>query len=134
MFVDWHQDAPYWDGWEKRKREVVTAWYAVDDSFVVNGCMQVIPGTHATLLAHERSSQEGNFLPQNLIVKNVDVSKAVPLILKSGEASFHHGLIVHGSAPNTSQVRRSGIAIRYISSSWRDRLRTLKKKITKVLR
>lgn len=131
-FVDWHQDAPYWEGWKKRPREVVTAWYAVDDSFIENGCMQVLPGTHTALLAHEQSVREGNFLPQNLVVTGVDTSRAVPLILSSGEASFHHGLIVHGSAPNSSQMRRSGIAIRYISVSLRDKLRALKKKVVRL--
>jgi non-haem Fe2+, alpha-ketoglutarate-dependent halogenase len=126
-YVGWHQDAPYWRGWKKNPKEVVSAWYAVDDSFLENGCLKIIPGTHKSVIKHAISTDEGNMLPQNLVIPGVDINKAVPLILKSGEASFHHGLIVHGSDANTSNVRRAGIAIRYISTSWVDKLRLFKK-------
>ena len=33
-----------------------------------------------------------------------DESKAVPLILKQGEASLHHAKLIHGSPANTSTV------------------------------
>jgi|GEM_PF-7129403 len=130
-YVGWHQDAPYWRGWKKSKKEVVTAWYAVDDSFIENGCLKVIPGTHKSIIKHATVTDEGNMLPQNMVVTGVDLSKAVSLVLKSGEASLHHGLIVHGSEANTSNLRRSGIAIRYISTTWWDRLSAKKKWLKK---
>ena len=42
-FVAWHQDVTYW-GLEPPR--AVTAWLAIDDVDVDNGCMRVIPGSH----------------------------------------------------------------------------------------
>ena len=35
--------------------------------------------------------------------------------LAPGQASFHHGRMLHASAPNQSDVRRIGFAINYIA-------------------
>ena len=56
-FVAWHQDVTYW-GLEPP--EAHTAWIAVDDSNLKNGCMRVIPGSHMQGLAeHSKSESEG---------------------------------------------------------------------------
>lgn len=111
-FVAWHQDVTYW-GLEPPF--ALTAWYAVDDSDVENGCMRVIPGSHrAGILTHGESSRAGNLLSINQEVDGeVDDKKAVDLVLKAGQMSIHHGHIIHGSNPNQSVRRRCGLTIRY---------------------
>lgn len=112
-FVAWHQDVTYW-GLEPPY--ALTAWYAVDDSDVENGCMRVIPGSHsAGILDHGKSQRQGNLLSINQEVASaVDDSGAVDLVLKAGEMSIHHGHLVHGSNPNRSSRRRCGLTIRYV--------------------
>jgi ectoine hydroxylase-related dioxygenase (phytanoyl-CoA dioxygenase family) len=44
----------------------------------------------------------------------VDEAKAVSMVLEPGEMSLHHIRLVHGSAPNASDDRRIGLAIRYL--------------------
>ena len=112
-FVAWHQDVTYW-GLEPPY--AITAWYAVDDSDVENGCMRVIPGSHRWgILEHGKSATPGNLLSINQEVKSdeLDDSQAVDLILKAGEISIHHGHLIHGSNPNRSNRRRCGLTLRY---------------------
>ncbi|MCC2670706.1 MAG: Phytanoyl-CoA dioxygenase [Armatimonadetes bacterium] len=53
--VLWHQDGSYWP---LEPMDVVSAWLAVDDSTVENGCMRVIPGSHGgPLLDHRQHDQ-----------------------------------------------------------------------------
>jgi ectoine hydroxylase-related dioxygenase (phytanoyl-CoA dioxygenase family) len=113
-FVAWHQDVTYW-GLEPP--EAVTAWYAIDDSDLENGCMRVIPSTHRPgIREHGKSKQAGNLLSinQEVPVSEEEEKQAVDLILKSGEISIHHGTLVHGSLPNRSTRRRCGLTVRYV--------------------
>ena len=117
-FVDWHQDVTYW-GLEPPY--ALTAWYAIDDSDVANGCMRVIPGSHLQgIVEHGKSTRAGNLLSINQAVQSeVDESQAVDLVLKAGQISIHHGHLVHGSNPNTSTRRRCGLTLRYCPPSVR---------------
>ncbi|XP_061182481.1 phytanoyl-CoA dioxygenase domain-containing protein 1-like [Saccostrea echinata] len=117
-FVAWHQDMKYW-GIEGR---VVTAWLAVDDADVENGCMIVIPGTHKNgLVEHENCIVGGNLLSSNqsIPIQLVDVKLAQPCPVRAGQMSIHDGLLIHGSEPNTSSRRRCGFVIRYVATSAR---------------
>ncbi len=113
-YVAWHQDVTFW-GLEPPL--AITAWYAVDDSDVNNGCMQVIPGTHDLgLMEHGKANQQGNLLSinQEVPVTPAQVQAAVNLELKAGEMSLHDGTVIHGSLPNQSQRRRCGLTLRYV--------------------
>jgi non-haem Fe2+, alpha-ketoglutarate-dependent halogenase len=113
-FVAWHQDVTYW-GLEPPM--AVTAWYAVDDSDVENGCMRVIPGTHrGGIRAHGKSDRTGNLLSinQEVPVDPGEEARAVDLVLRAGEISLHHGMLIHGSNPNWSNRRRCGLTLRYV--------------------
>ncbi|GGD89802.1 hypothetical protein GCM10010911_55570 [Paenibacillus nasutitermitis] len=67
---------------------------------------------------------KANTQVQNVLVSEVDPalvdeSKAVDLILKSGDVSVHHRNVIHGSKANHSPLRRCGLTIRYIPISTR---------------
>ncbi len=116
-FVAWHQDVTYW-GLEPP--DAITAWYAIDDSDIGNGCMRVIPGSHQRgIKEHGKSEQAGNLLSinQEAPVTEAEAERAIDLVLKAGEMSIHHGQIIHGSLPNHSTRRRCGLTIRYIAPS-----------------
>jgi hypothetical protein len=115
-YVSWHQDLNYWglDG----DREV-TAWFALTPATVENGCMRFVPGSHRQKdVAHVDS-----FAPDNLLTRGqeiaveVDEASAVNVVLRAGQASFHHGHMFHASGPNTTSSRRLGVAIRYVAPS-----------------
>jgi ectoine hydroxylase-related dioxygenase (phytanoyl-CoA dioxygenase family) len=113
-FVAWHQDITYW-GLEPP--EAHTAWIAVDDADLDNGCMQVIPGSHRNgIVQHGKSASSGNLLSINQEIPDelVDTSQAVPFELRAGQVSIHGGQLYHASFPNTSQRRRCGLTVRFI--------------------
>ena len=113
-YVAWHQDITYW-GLEPP--EAHTAWIAVDDADVENGCMEVIPGSHRDGIAtHGTSETTDNLLSihQEISDDLVDTSKAVPIELTAGQTSIHDGQLFHASRPNRSDRRRCGLTVRFI--------------------
>jgi hypothetical protein len=111
--VSWHQDSTYWG---LSSPDVVTAWVAFTPSTTANGCMRVVPATHKLQqLPHEDTFASDNLLSRGQeIAVEVDESKAVNIVLEPGQMSLHHVLLVHGSEPNNSELRRVGFAIRYL--------------------
>ncbi len=113
-FVSWHQDATYWG---LDKPDVVTAWVALSPATELSGCMKIIPGSqrwnqieHRDTLAKENLLTRG----QELAV-DVNEDEAVLMPLQPGEVSLHHVLAAHASAPNRSDDRRIGVAVRYVA-------------------
>ena len=112
-YVSWHQDSTYWG---LSSPEVMTVWVALSDSNPKNGVMRVIANSHLK----KQINHVDTFAKHNLLTRGQEVATqinerdAIDLSLKAGEVSLHHVNIVHGSAPNSSNVRRIGLAIRII--------------------
>jgi non-heme Fe2+,alpha-ketoglutarate-dependent halogenase len=121
-FVSWHQDATYWG---LSSPDVMTVWVAFTPANLLNGCMMFMPGSHRGQLEHVDTFDKNNLLSrgQEIAVK-VDESKGVPVVLNPGQASLHHVLLAHGSAPNRSNDRRIGFAIRYVPTHVRQAVGT----------
>ena len=115
-FVSYHQDAKY-IGLEPYNW--VTAWVAITDSNEQNGCMRMWSRSHKdSLKEHDQKFNEGNLLTRGQTVKNVPRDKTTPLILKAGQMSLHHPMVVHGSDLNKSNDRRIGFVIQsYIGTN-----------------
>jgi ectoine hydroxylase-related dioxygenase (phytanoyl-CoA dioxygenase family) len=114
--VLWHQDASYWP---LEPMEVATAWLAVDDSSMENGCMRVIPGTHkGPRLTHHRHEKSA-VLGTEIHAEDLDLDRAVDVEIPAGGISLHHPWLIHGSNPNHSDRRRCGLTIRYIPTTTR---------------
>ena len=108
-FVSWHQDARYM-GLEPH--DGVTAWFALSRSDAESGCMRMIPGSHRDdLRDHNDTFGAENLLTRGQAIEDVEESAAVDLVLRPGQASFHHPRVIHGSQPNRSGDRRIGFAI-----------------------
>ena len=108
-YVSWHQDATYVG---IKPHDFITPWLALTPSNRHNGCMSMIPGSHKNQIRkHEDTFAEDNILTRGQVVKDVDESDAVDLILKPGQMSLHHAEVIHGSQPNQSNQRRVGYAI-----------------------
>ena len=111
-YVSYHQDATYWG---LDKPDVITAWVAFTPANLVNGCMKFMPASHTTPVAHRDTFHKDNLLTRGQEIEvEVDESKGVAVELAAGQMSLHHVMLVHGSAPNRSNDRRIGYAIRYI--------------------
>lgn len=113
-FVAWHQDGPY-SGTPEGAGDIVTAWIALTASNEANGCLKVVAGSQKNLVEHTTKEGTANLLSLSQeIAVDVDESTATKIVLEPGQFSFHHEKIIHGSAPNTSDGRRVGLAVRYL--------------------
>lgn len=96
---------------------MVSAWVALSPVTKENGCMRFVPGSHrGGFLEHVDTFDESNFLTRGQeAAANIDEGKIVYVELAPGQASFHHGKLLHASAQNHSAERRIGLAINYIA-------------------
>ena len=114
--VTMHQDLAYWGMGDMDN--ILTAWLALSDATTQSGCMDFVQGSHKNAIhAHKDSFDDHNLLSRGQEVA-VDIAPEdrIGVELLSGSISLHHGLTIHGSGPNSSNDRRIGVAIRYISS------------------
>ena len=113
-FVSWHQDGNYWG---LSSHEVVTAWLAFAPSTVASGCMKMMPGSHLwASVPHEDTFDAHNLLTRGQVMQRaIDESRALDIEVQPGEISLHHVNIAHASPPNGSDIRRIGLAIRYVT-------------------
>lgn len=102
----WHMDTEY--GGENPEG-IVTAWIALTRSRHSNGALWFAKGSHRR--------------PEISDVKSEDAMQAAQAFgspeqvrLNPGEASFHHGRLLHTSGANQTPARRIGIAIRFFGS------------------
>ena len=110
---DWHQDSASWR--DILPMDLVTAWTAIDDANVDNGCLNFAPGTHrwGMLTKTRLEPLLGDLGSTEWPVR--------PAPLRSGSVSFHHSLVFHQSNANTSGKRRRGYATHYMrASSYKD--------------
>ena len=113
--VSWHQDLTYW-GFDSDKQ--VSAWLALSEASHFSGAMMMIPGSHKEgKKEHEVTNDKNNVLLQGQTVRDIDESSAVLCSLKPGQASFHHGWMLHTSSSNKSNDRRIGLNIQYIATN-----------------
>jgi ectoine hydroxylase-related dioxygenase (phytanoyl-CoA dioxygenase family) len=112
----WHQDGHYWP---IRPLATCTVWVALEASDRGNGCLRVIPGSHRDkkLYDHLHEDRTDLTLQQRLAPGTFDEATAVDIELQPGEMSLHDVYMIHGARANTSQRRRTGVALRYMPST-----------------
>lgn len=120
--VPWHEDSHYWKTMID-PMEVVTVWLAIDPSTKLNGCMNIIPRTHNT--GKQGYSDYDDLKPGEAVFGDEikpaqrDTSKSIAIELEPNQCSLHDGRLMHGSEPNTSNIRRCGYTMRYVSTKVR---------------
>ena len=108
--IPWHQDYAYWKK-EGNEPLMVNCMVAIDPMDEVNGCTEFVAGSHHWgLQEHQREQTSfGVFLPGHYQVR--DDSTAIEL--DRGDAIFFNALVIHGSAPNTSDCDRRANTFAY---------------------
>lgn len=113
QIVSMHQDLTYWglgaiDG-------LVTAWLSLSPATPASGCMTFVKGSHKNpILPHADTYDENNLLSRGQEIRvNIRVADKVPIEIHPGQISLHHGLMIHGSGPNTTGDRRIAAVVRY---------------------
>jgi phytanoyl-CoA hydroxylase len=102
----WHQDNAYFN-WLPLHL-VGTAWIALDDATIENGCMFVLPGGHKLGALKHHHTIDCEILPDRF-----DRSQAVPIELKAGGALFFSAMLPHQTPPNRTSTRRRALQFQY---------------------
>lgn len=111
--VSWHQDLTFWGLSDDAQ---VSLWLALSPATELSGCMRMLPGSHtAGTFTHKVTEDDTNVLLQGQTVEDVDEGRAVMCPLAPGEASFHHGWVLHASMPNRSNDRRIGLNAQFLA-------------------
>jgi ectoine hydroxylase-related dioxygenase (phytanoyl-CoA dioxygenase family) len=110
----WHQDGHYWP---IRPLANCTVWVALESSTIENGCLRVIPRSHAEQRLYEHLHEDRTDLTLNQRLAHVGEAAAVDIELQPGEMSLHDVYMIHGARPNTSARRRTGAALRYMPAT-----------------
>ncbi|MEK3883052.1 phytanoyl-CoA dioxygenase family protein [Paenibacillus sp. PL2-23] len=108
----WHQDMAY--GNLAYDKPVVGVWIALDEAALDNGCMHVLPGSHADGATPHYAVRDWQ-----LCDSHVAVEKDVAVPLKPGGLMFFHGLLKHGTPYNLSPKRRRALQFHYVGESAR---------------
>ena len=113
--VSMHQDLTYW-GLDDNQLQV-SAWIALSISNKNSGCMDFVKKSFKNpILPHKDTFSKNNLLSRGQeILIDIKLNDKTNILLKPGQASFHHGLTIHGSGKNNSNDRRIGVAIRYLN-------------------
>jgi phytanoyl-CoA hydroxylase len=107
-FTDWHQDQGVTHH-EADETKMVTAWLAISDATVANGCLQVIPGSHREPLKTHCPAGIQLSIPDSELAKE----RAVPTPVRSGGAVIFHPRTAHSSLVNHSDGIRWSFDIRF---------------------
>jgi hypothetical protein len=112
--VPLHQDAAYWPF---TPTKTVTAWLSIDGADEENSAVRFVPGSHLLgALEHEDLALDGTRVRKRQVVAPDRYPDRYPNVLAPGEVSLHADLLLHGSAPNRSARRRTGLTIRYAAA------------------
>jgi hypothetical protein len=106
--IGWHRDRPYLGLAAGRS---ITAWVALSESTVANGCMRVLPRSAERVLPPLGGA--GNPLA------GVEDRLLADVVLRPGEMSLHDADVLHGSGANRSGEKRIGFVIRFLTADAR---------------
>lgn len=111
----WHQDHPAWP--IIQPPDLVSAWVALDDADVENGCMWMVPGSHKWG-NHDKYITAGEdfkvlHTQPDLLPPQASINM-LPLEVPKGHVGYHHCLTWHGSPHNRSSRKRRAIAVHYM--------------------
>ena len=102
----WHQDNAYFNWLPLEK--LATAWIALDDATVENGCMHVLSGGHKLGALKHYHTIDCEILPDRF-----DRDQAVPLPMKAGGVMYFSAMLPHQTPPNRTAYRRRALQFQY---------------------
>jgi ectoine hydroxylase-related dioxygenase (phytanoyl-CoA dioxygenase family) len=129
-YVGWHQD-----GVTERLEDnhAPAIWLGLTAATVENGCLRVVPRSHASgFLPHDarpirdtlagddnlgrtqiRSRERVDELSGRITMMPQEGNSPFDLVMRPGEMSIHHPMILHGSNANLSNEPRIGLSASY---------------------
>ena len=109
----WHQDSPYFAFECPHVDRLVSLQVYLDDATIENGCLWMIPGSHARgrLACFEDKGTLGRLYTD--VDRVLADAPRVPIEAPAGSVIFFHGDVVHGSQSNKSDESRRAFVLTY---------------------
>lgn len=111
-----HQDNFYFG--PSDPEALITAWIALDDATLENGCLYYGTGSHLLGLAEHNAPPDEPFNLQ-LTADAAARYQMSPAPMTRGGVLFHHGATVHQSGDNLSARWRRAVAFHYVGNGVR---------------
>jgi ectoine hydroxylase-related dioxygenase (phytanoyl-CoA dioxygenase family) len=106
----WHQDSYYF---KFDRQPQVGVWVALSRATLENGCLWVVPGSHAgPIHPHEPDSRPGANGGYREVM-GVAEDRAVPALMEPGDVLVFHSYLLHKSTDNVADYRRSALVLHY---------------------
>jgi hypothetical protein len=141
-YVGWHQDGVTENLSGSRAPAI---WLGLTEATVENGCLRVVPRSHRRgLFQHDSRPDLGNLADTDTTVQvqnwfrthgedlsgklarvPPDLDLPFDIVMRPGEMSFHHPLVLHGSNLNLSPGPRIGLSASYSAPELYDSRKTV---------
>jgi len=107
----WHQDSHYF---KFDRQPQVGVWVALSEATLENGCLWVVPGSHAAgeIFEHvpdRRPAANRGYLE----IVSQDTSGRAPALMEPGDVLFFHSYLMHMSTDNVADSRRVAMVYHY---------------------
>lgn len=114
-----HQDCSYLSWIDPN--EMISCWIALDDTTADGGTMELVKGSHRWHHAPPEGEFHGpddyqKYMRRAAAAEGVDEPEVVPVVVRKGSGSFHHGRTWHGSGYNRSGHARRSLVVHCLSS------------------
>ena len=107
----WHQDEAFFTVGTPN-RVALSCWVALQDTDETTGCMLYVPGSHrGPLLPHQTVGSDPR--THGIGAVDPDVSLAVSVPLRAGDAVLHHSRTLHGAGANQSRGPRRALTLEF---------------------
>ncbi len=125
-----HQDQSYFR--VKPMDGLVTAWVALDDATIDNGCMRYVPGSHKFGILEMQPDPER---PVHHVPKTdgLNLAPEVACPVPAGSVIFHHGLTLHRSGVNNTETWRKALVLHFATAEAMSEIGPLNKEISMLI-
>lgn len=115
----WHQDSWYFPF--DPPRPVVGIWLAVTQATLANGCLHVLPGSHAEPVHEHVPDRRPGANYGYVEIVDHDMAASVPVLMEPGDLLVFDSHLMHRSTDNDSAGIRAAMVFHYASASTVDR-------------
>jgi phytanoyl-CoA hydroxylase len=105
----WHRDIRYWSF---ERAELVSTWLALGSERIENGCLLVLPGSHAMQFAPEQLD-DAQFLRDDVAENRALLATARAVELDPGDVLFFHCSLFHAAGANQTGETKFSVVHTY---------------------
>ncbi|HEY0338819.1 MAG TPA: phytanoyl-CoA dioxygenase family protein [Burkholderiales bacterium] len=107
--TSWHRDIRYW---AFERPDLVSVWLALGPERLGNGCLLVLPGTHAMNFGPEQLDSD-QFLRIDVERNRTLLAKQVAVELDPGDVLFFHCRLFHAAGQNQTAETKYSVVYSY---------------------